>query len=415
MTLHTASEMHRWFRDAGAPLILSTAERARWTLARAMPILLWLTASILAYLLLWNQLVVYTDEATPTTLTDAADQLSDDVFLLLLLGITVLPPLFLLFLPWQVARLQRRLSLGLQTLLGLITAGVTAYALSPAFARALGAYDLADLTTVRGALITVGGVLLGVFFGVDSLLIWVLRQTRYELLTLSTMVAKVLPVLMVAVLFFFVNGDIWRVADALSFPRTLQVIAVIAALCLLVVISTVTEKTRRLLGERRGDQVESYSMEEYAQTAAEAGNPWPDMLRDVSSTRVLNPPVLGRQEWYNLVSLPMVVQAIQALFFGTVVCLFFVWFGMIAVPDATVTSWLVHEAEKVKFAGVTMPFSLVLVKVSMVLGAFAALSFVAQTASDDRYANEFLRPAIEDVRRTVMIRNIYQAMYQLTL
>lgn len=40
-----------------------------------------------------------------------------------------------------------------------------------------GAYDLADLTTVRGALITVGGVLLGVFFGVDSLLIWVLRQT----------------------------------------------------------------------------------------------------------------------------------------------------------------------------------------------------------------------------------------------
>lgn len=82
---------------------------------------------------------------------------------------------------------------------------------------------------------------------------------------------------------------------------------------------------------------------------------------------------------------------------------------MIAVPDATVTSWLVHEAEKVKFAGVTMPFSLVLVKVSMVLGAFAALSFVAQTASDDRYANEFLRPAIEDVRRTVMARNIYRA------
>ena len=141
-------------------------------------------------------------------------------------------------------------------------------------------------------------MLLGVFFGVDSLLIWVLRQTRYELLTLSTMVAKVLPVLMVAVLFFFVNGDIWRVADALSFPRTLQVIAVIAALCLLVVVSTVTEKTRRLLGERRGDQVEDYSMEEYVQAATEAGNPWPDMLRDISNTRVLNPPVLGRQEWH---------------------------------------------------------------------------------------------------------------------
>lgn len=59
------------------------------------------------------------------------------------------------------------------------------------------------------------------------------------------------------------------------------------------------------------------------QTATEAGNPWPDMLRDVSSTRVLNPPVLGRQEWYNLVSLPMVVQAIQALFFGTILFAYF--------------------------------------------------------------------------------------------
>lgn len=45
----------------------------------------------------------------------------------------------------------------------------------------------------------------------------------------------------------------------------------------------------------------------------------------------------------------------------------------------------------------------------MLLGGFAALNFVAQTSSDRRYAQEFLIPIIEEVRETVMMRNIYHA------
>ncbi len=45
----------------------------------------------------------------------------------------------------------------------------------------------------------------------------------------------------------------------------------------------------------------------------------------------------------------------------------------------------------------------------MLLGGFAALNFVAQTSSDRSYAQEFLIPIIEEVRETVMMRNIYHA------
>lgn len=107
--------------------------------------------------------------------------------------------------------------------------------------------------------------------------------------------------------------------------------------------------------------------------------------------------------------LPIVVQMIQALLFAGVVFLFFVWFGTIAIPDATITNWLGVEPSKVTLLGVQFPFTDVLVKVSMVLGAFAALNFAAQTSADSRYAEEFLEPAIGHVRHTVIIRNIYRA------
>lgn len=92
-----------------------------------------------------------------------------------------------------------------------------------------------------------------------------------------------------------------------------------------------------------------------------------------------------------------------------VVCLFFIWFGTIAIPDATVTSWLEYPASNLSLAGLALPVGTVLIKVSMVLGTFAGLNFVAQTSSDSKYSDEFLMPIIKEVRQAVILRNIYLA------
>ena len=333
----------------------------------------------------------------------------DSVLTPIFIALTLVPPLLLLVVPWVVSRLLAPLPFWLQTLIGALLLPVAGFSMLPQTARWMGLADVADAFAASDVLWILGVILMAVYLGFDSLCYWALRQIVKELAALSSMVVKVLPVLMIAVLFFFVNGDIWRVAAALSMQRTLQVVAILTVLSLLVVSSTVTEKTRRLLGARKGDKVEEFTDAEYMGAALQAGGRWRQELENLPAAGLGRPADFRWGEWNNLVLLPIVVQMIQAVLFAGVVFLFFVWFGTNAIPDATITSWLGFEASKVTLLGVQFPFTDVLVKVSMVLGAFAALNFAAQTSTDSRYAEEFLEPAIGQVRRTVMVRNIYRA------
>lgn len=408
MTL-TEQEAHTWFRAAGAPLVIPARERARWTLARSAPLSAWLIVSSFTYLtLLWGlaQLVVEAqDGGVPV---DVPDSVLTPIFI----ALALVPPLLLLVVPWAVSRLLAPLPFWPQTLIGALLLPLAAFSMLPQTARWMGLADVADAFAAGDVLWILGATLLAVYLGLDSLCYWALRQVVKELAALSSMLVKVLPVLMIAVLFFFVNGDIWRVAAALSMQRTLQVVAILTVLSLLVVSSTVTEKTRRLLGARKGDKVEEeFTDAEYAGAALQAGDWWRQELENLPAAGLGRPANFRWGEWNNLVLLPIVVQMIQAVLFAGVVFLFFVWFGTIAIPDATITSWLGFEASKVTLLGVQFPFTDVLVKVSMVLGAFAALNFAAQTSTDSRYAEEFLEPAIGQVRCTVMVRNIYRARH----
>ena len=397
MTL-TEQEAHTWFRTAGAPLVIPARERARWTLARSSPLSAWLIVSSFTYLaLLWGIAQLDAEVQDGGVPVDVPDSVLTPIFI----ALAFMPPLLLLVVPWGLSRLLAPLPFWSQTLIGMLLLPLAAFSMLPQTARWIGLADVADAFAAGDVLWTLGATLLAVYLGLDSLCYWALRQVVKELAALSSMVVKVLPVLMIAVLFFFVNGDIWRVAEALSMQRTLQVVAILTVLSLLVVSSTVTEKTRRLLGARKGDKVEEFTDAEYAGAALQ--------LEKLPAAGLGRPADFRWGEWNNLVLLPIVVQMIQAVLFAGVVFLFFVWFGTIAIPDATITSWLGFEASKVTLLGVQFPFTDVLVKVSMVLGAFAALNFAAQTSTDSRYAEEFLEPAIGQVRRTVMVRNIYRA------
>ena len=66
------------------------------------------------------------------------------------------------------------------------------------------------------------GIYLAIFLGVDTVLGWSLKHAIHQVASLPPMIAKVLPVLMVSVLFIFVNADLWKLANGLSFPRTWQ-------------------------------------------------------------------------------------------------------------------------------------------------------------------------------------------------
>lgn len=67
------------------------------------------------------------------------------------------------------------------------------------------------------------------------------------------MVAKVLPTLMIAVLFVFFNADIWKVAYKLTYTRMWEVCAVLLILAGLVSITSIHDKTKHMLGGRTGE------------------------------------------------------------------------------------------------------------------------------------------------------------------
>lgn len=296
-----------WFREAGVPLLVPRAIRAKMAFARSAPLLAWLTSVAFTYTLAWSLLLRI--EAGNLSLQDVAHvEIPDDAFFFYGLLTTLLLPLLLLVLPWA---LSRRLSTAPFWVSNLVTAlllPLTVFALSPSAGDLLGIPGGLLLDSIWQALVACL-VLVGlVFLGADTLLYWVLKASYKELGSLATMVSKVLPVLMIAVLFFFfVNGDIWRVADALSFEDIWKVVLVLVVLSLLVTISTVMEKTKRLIGARHGELVERFSVEQYTDAARREGVRWEKALAAVPQQKLAEPPVFSMGEWNNLSLLPTLV------------------------------------------------------------------------------------------------------------
>ena len=87
------------------------------------------------------------------------------------------------------------------------------------------------------------GIYIAIFLGIDTVLGWSLKHAIHQLASLPPMIAKVLPVLMISVLFIFVNADLWKLANGLSFPKTWAVLGFMIVLAFFVVITTSYERT----------------------------------------------------------------------------------------------------------------------------------------------------------------------------
>ena len=252
------------------------------------------------------------------------------------------------------------------------------------------------------------GIYLAIFLGVDTVLGWSLKHAIHQLASLPPRIAKVLPVLMVSVLFiFFVNADLWKLANGLSFPRTWAVLGLMGLLAVFVVVTTSLERTARLLGRNRGDDVASFSESDYEHAVALKGGIWNTAQDWVEEKKILKHRPLKIAPWSNLIIIPMIGQIIQATFFMLLVFGFFMGFSSIAISDTTIESWMAVKPEHLKILGVDTNINAMVIKVSMIVAVFSGLSFVATTSSDEKYARSFLKPMIERIKHILIIRDIY--------
>lgn len=403
-----------WFRKQGAPLIIPARQRALDAFPRSVPWILWASIMHICYIFLRDILIFVVDDANGS-LPDYVKEittnsaLSDEVLPLLVLGgiflvMPIISGVFITLAHLLIVRTPQWVQ---------ITTGI----LTVLFAGILFTTGVFEASTLEGIdfvydgsqvfpLIVVG-IYLAIFLGVDTVLGWSLKHAIHQLASLPPMIAKVLPVLMVSVLFIFVNADLWKLANGLSFPRTWAVLGLMGLLAVFVVVTTSLERTARLLGRSRGDDIASFTENDYEQAATLEGGVWNTAQDWVEEKKILEHRPLKIAPWSNLIIIPMIGQIIQATFFMLLVFGFFMGFSSIAISDTTIESWMSIKPEHLKILGVDTNINAVVIKVSMIVAVFSGLSFVATTSSDEKYARSFLKPMIERIKHILIIRDIY--------
>lgn len=413
-------------RAEGFPLAVPPARRMRTLLEGIAPTCLWIAGTALLLTLGWAPLL----QLNPDLIEPDQDpDLAETLALLLAMVTLVCAPIIMALAAWWLARWERRRSLATCQTAGAVLWLVMVWSLSPGFGNLLGTSAPLLFPNWWGGLIFGTALLAAAYWGVGSMARWAVRQTVREMASLIPMVAKVLPLVMLAVLFLFVNAEIWKVADSLSLRQTFAVVGVLAGLAVLLLAASILEQTHRMLGTRRPEDRERPTPQEQHDAARAAGGPWPRLAEGLSGEAEEDVPdaeagpdaepvshvaagedvPLGRLEWLNFTLVPLLIQLIQAGLFSVLVFVFFVAFGSFAIPQDAASSWIGHRPAPFMWAEMSFPFSAVLVKVSLVIGVFAGLSFAASSTSDPAYRADFLDPVLGRLRRGVTLRGIYRA------
>lgn len=234
-----------WFRKQGAPLIIPARQRALDAFPRSVPWILWAGIMHICYIFLRDLLIFIVDDAKGSlpdyikALT-SDNALSNEVLPLLVLGgIFLVMPVISGVLIALTHKLMVRTPQWVQITTGILTV-LFAGVLFTAGVFETSSLDGLDFVYDGGKAfpLIVIGIYLAIFLGVDTVLGWSLKHAIHQLASLPPMIAKVLPVLMVSVLFIFVNADLWKLANGLSFPRTWAVLGLMGLLAVFVVVTT---------------------------------------------------------------------------------------------------------------------------------------------------------------------------------
>lgn len=320
-----------WFRKQGVPLIIPARQRALDAFPRSVPWILWAGIMHICYIFLRDILLFVVEDVKGSLPNYIKALTSDSALSNEVLPVLVLGGIFLVMPIISGAFIALAHMLMVRTPQWVqITTGI----LTLLFAGMLFTTGVFEASTLEGIdfvydggqvfpLIVIG-IYLAIFLGVDTVLGWSLKHAIHQLASLPPMIAKVLPVLMVSVLFIFVNADLWKLANGLSFPRTWAVLGLMGLLAVFVVVTTSLERTARLLGRSRGDDIARFSDDnDYEHAAALEGGIWNTAQDWVDEKKILEHRPLKIAPWSNLIIIPMIGQIIQATLFMLLVFGFF--------------------------------------------------------------------------------------------
>jgi hypothetical protein len=275
------------------------------------------------------------------------------------------------------------------------------FVIAPALLPALFSKD--HLTDTLGAVL-LNLVILALTFVVTSygllpMTRWALGQMFRQLANVADLMVRSLPLLLLFATFLFLNTEIWQVAAELEAPFLLMVLGMLFGAGLIFLV---------LRQRREVDLVSQFRS-------------WPEALECSGSSPVSvvavddlveppDPEPLGRRARINIALVLVFSQGVQIILVATVIGLFYVGFGLVAVRETTMASWVGAPLDvigEVAVFGHPVVLTWDLIRVAGLVAAFSALQFTFSALTDQTYREEFFEGMLSEMREALATRAVY--------
>lgn len=281
------------------------------------------------------------------------------------------------------------------------TPELSLFVIAPALLPALFSND--HLTDALGAVL-LNLVVLAVTYAVTSyglvpMTRWALGQMFRQLANVADLMVRSLPLLLLFATFLFLNTEIWQVAAELEAPFLLTVLGMLFGAGVIFLV----------LRQRREVELVSHFRS------------WPEALECSGSSPVAvvavdglveppDPQPLGRRARINIALVLVFSQGVQIILVATVIGLFYVGFGLVAVRATTMASWVgapLDVIAEVTVFGHPVVLTWDLIRVAGLVAAFSALQFTFSALTDQTYREEFFEGMLSEMRESLATRAVY--------
>ncbi|MEY2974344.1 MAG: hypothetical protein RIR49_764 [Actinomycetota bacterium] len=379
-SVRTATE--RWFRHQGLPTFIADYSVTRDVLTRVAPFM-----GIVVFVELFQ---VFGDRWK-----GPAQAAAFAAGLVAMVGIVVLtnllrrrPPLSL---PIEVAWPEIALYLAVPVV--------------PAIIGADGEPAVAATATIVVNLLLLGVAYITVRWGLVSMLRWSVRQMVRQVLGVSRLALKSLPLILLFSAFVFLNAEMWQVANDLTAVALGGITVMIVGIGAAFVAGAVRRMSDDLSGFTHWGEVGDLCV----------GTPMEGHARAETPTLAASTVDLSRREHTNTTVRLFVALSTQILLVAVVTTVFYVIFGILTVRETTLLQWTtVGELDdgrdwlvRIPIAGSEYLFSRQLLVVSTVIGLVSGLQFTVQVITDREFRDEFIAETTTDLRRAMAVRAAY--------
>lgn len=250
---------------------------------------------------------------------------------------------------------------------------------------------------VEGAAVLVV-IYLTTSYGLLPLARWAGAQTFAQLGSVGRTLTRALPLLLLFTTFLFINAEVWQVAGTLDGPVFAVVLGSFFVLGSAFVLSRLPAAIDAVNDFRDWAEVRSLVV----------GTPAESISLPVAGDPSEIP--LSRRQRLNIGLISVLSQAILVTIVALSLAGFFLVFGFLAVPAATVEAWTggVDVLATIGVGSRDLVVTEQSLRVAAFLGAFSGMYFTVVLGTDATYRDEFLRDAGPEIRQALAVRLAYR-------